>query len=174
MRSKVLIFLFGAFVDSSFAWAACAPSRQFCEALPNRSNPNAVIFLGVVKEIVPAPPLMLPTLAPGNPSSGVAPQARRRAGDRVTEPPMRYPVVRLQVVEAFSGVELGDFAVRLTSDHFLNGEPMQVLDMHAGEKHRFARKSMKSASSPPSAWRPPPTQSSPPRPSLSRAFLSSN
>ncbi|MDQ6758952.1 MAG: carboxypeptidase-like regulatory domain-containing protein [Acidobacteriota bacterium] len=133
MRSKVLLFLFGAFVDSGFACASCAPSRPFCEALTNRSNPNAAIFLGIVKEIVPAPPLVLPPLAPGDPSSGVAPQARRRAGDRVTEPPRRYPVVRLQVLEAFSGVELGDFAVRLTSDHFLNGEPMQVLDMHAGE-----------------------------------------
>jgi len=133
MRSKVLTFLLGAFVDSAFAWADCAPSRPFCEALPNRSNPNTAIFLGIVKEIVPPPPLMLPVPAPGNPSSGVAPQARHRAGDRVPEPPMRYPVVRLQVVEAFSGVELGDFAVRLTSDHFLNGEPAQVLDMHAGE-----------------------------------------
>jgi hypothetical protein len=46
---------------------------------------------------------------------------------------MRYPVVLLQVVEAFSGAELGDFPVRLTSDHFVNGEPMQVFDMHPGE-----------------------------------------
>ena len=60
-------------------------------------------------------------------------QVRRRAGDRVFQPPMRYPLVRLQVVEAFSGTELGDFAVRLTSDHFLNGQPMQVPDMHPGE-----------------------------------------
>jgi hypothetical protein len=132
MRSKVLLLLFAAFVDSRFALAACAPSRPFCEALPDRSNPNAAIFLGLVKETVPAPHLVLPA-APGNLSSGVALQARRRAGDRVIEPPMRYPVVRLQILEAFSGAELGDFAVRLTSDHFLNGEPMQVLDMHPGE-----------------------------------------
>jgi len=81
--------------------------------------------------MVPAPPQVLPP--PGNSSSGVAPQGRRRAGDRVLQPPMRYPVVRLQVLEAFSGAELGDFAVRLTSDLFLNGEPRHVLDMHPGE-----------------------------------------
>ena len=46
---------------------------------------------------------------------------------------MRYPAVRLQVIEAFSGAELGDFTVRLTSDLFLNGEPSRVLDMHPGE-----------------------------------------
>jgi hypothetical protein len=132
MRSKVLFLLFAAFVDSRFASAACAPRRPFCETLPDRSNPNAAIFLGLVKEAVPAPPLM-PPAAIGDLSSGVAPQARRGAGYTVTEPPMRYPIVRLQVLEAFSGAELGDFVVRLTSDHFLNGEPMQVLDMHPGE-----------------------------------------
>jgi hypothetical protein len=131
MRSKVLLLLFAAFVDSRFASAECAPRLPFCEALPDRSNPNRAIFLGLVKETVPAPPLMLPP--PGNSSSGAAPQGRLRAGDRVFQPPMRYPVVRLQVVEAFSGAELGDFAVRLTSDHFVGGEPMQVLDMHPGE-----------------------------------------
>jgi hypothetical protein len=132
MRSKVLLLLFAAFVDSRFVAAACVPIRPFCEKLPDRTNPNAAIFLGLVKEMVPAPPRVLPPAASGNLSSGVA-QNRRRAGDPVIEPPMRYPVVRLQVLEAFSGVELGDFAVRLTSDHFLNGEPRQVLDMHPGE-----------------------------------------
>ena len=83
--------------------------------------------------MIPAPPLVLPLPAPENVSSGVAPEARRRKGDRVFEPPKRYPVVSLQVLEAFSGAELGDFAVRLTSDHFLNGEPRQVPDMHRGE-----------------------------------------
>jgi hypothetical protein len=82
---------------------------------------------------VEAPPLTLPPPAPRDPSSDVTPQTGRRAGDRVTEPPMRYPVVRLQVLEAFSGIELGDFAVRLTSDHFVNGEPVQVLPLRAGE-----------------------------------------
>jgi hypothetical protein len=28
---------------------------------------------------------------------------------------------------------LGEFAVRLTSDHFIDGQPMQVPDMHQGE-----------------------------------------
>jgi hypothetical protein len=93
---------------------------------------ECAIFLGLVKETVPAPPLVLPPAAPGSLSSGLA-DGRRRAGDRAIEPPMRYPVVLLQVVEAFSGAQFGDIAVRLTSDHFLNGEPMQVLDMHPGE-----------------------------------------
>jgi hypothetical protein len=132
MRSKVLLLLFAAFVDSRFAAADCAPTRPFCEALPDRSNPNAAIFLGLVKETVPAPTLVLPPAAPGSLSSGVA-QAKRRAGDRVIEPPKRYPVVRMQVLEAFSRAELGDFAMRLTSDNFLNAEPMHVLDMHPGE-----------------------------------------
>src|SRR5262245_32578214 len=122
MRSKVLLLLFAAFVDSRLASAACAPRRPFCEALPDRSNPNAAGFLGLVREMVPVPPLAPPPAASGD-------LARRRAGDPVVEPPKRYPVARLQVLEAFSGAELGDFLVRLTSDHFLNGEPMQVLDM---------------------------------------------
>lgn len=132
MRSKLLLLLFVAFLDFRFASASCVPRLPFCEALPDRSNPNAAIFLGVVKETVPAPPLALPPAAPGNSSSGLAP-ARRRAGDRVIEAPKRYPVARLQVLEVFSAPELGDFAVRLTSDHFVNGEPMQVLDMNPGE-----------------------------------------
>lgn len=132
MRSKVLLLLFAAFVDSRFLAAECVPIRPFCEKLPDRTNPNAAIFLGLVKEKVPAPPQVLPPAASGNLSSGVA-QNRRRAGDPVIEAPMRYPVVHLQVLEAFSGAELGDFAVRLTSDHFVGGEPMQVLDMHLGE-----------------------------------------
>src|SRR5215475_14083397 len=118
MRSKLLLLLFAAFVDSNFAAAACAPTRPFCEALPDRSDPNAAIFLGLVKETVPAPPLVLPPTPPGSLSSGVA-NARRRAGDRAIEPPKRYPVVGMQVLEAFSGPELGDFAVRLTSDNFV-------------------------------------------------------
>ena len=133
MRRKLLLLLFAAFVDSRFASAECAYKRPFCEALPDRSNPNRAIFLGLVKEVVPPPPLAPPPSAPGNVSSGISPEGRRRAGDRIMEPPKRYPVVRLQVLEAFSGAELGDFAVRLTSDHFLNGEPMQVLGMHPGE-----------------------------------------
>jgi hypothetical protein len=133
MRGKLLLLLLVAFVNSRFASASCAPSRAFCESLPERSNPNGAIFLGLVRETVPAPPLVLPPPAPGNVSSGIAPEARRRAGDRVIEPPKRYPVVRLQVLEAFSGAELGDLPVRLTSDHFVDGEPMQVLDMHPGE-----------------------------------------
>jgi len=133
MRRKVLLLIFFAFVDSRSASATCAPGRPFCEALPDHTNPNAVTFLGLVKETVPAPALVLPPAASGDLSSGVAPQARRSAGDRVTETPRRYPLVRLQVLEAFSGVESGDFTVRLTSDHFLDGEPMQVLDMHPGE-----------------------------------------
>lgn len=133
MPSKVLLLLVAVFVDSRFASASCLRSGPFCEALPDRSNPNTAIFLGLVKETVPAPPLVLPSAAPGNSSSVAAPQARRRAGDRLIDPPMRYPVVRLQVLEAFSGAELGDFAVRLTSDVFYAGEPMQVLDMHPGE-----------------------------------------
>jgi hypothetical protein len=133
MRGKALLLLVAACVNSRSASASCAPSRAFCEALPERSNPNGAIFLGLVKEMVAAPPLLLPPHAPGNVSSGIAPEARHHAGDRVIEPPRRYPVVRLQVLETFSGAELGDFAVRLTSDHFLDGEPMQVLDMHPGE-----------------------------------------
>lgn len=102
MRGKVLLLLVAACVNSRFASAACAPSRAFCEALPERSNPNGAIFLGLVKEIVPAPPLVLPPAGGlGNSSSGVA-QGRRRAGDRIIEPPIRYPVVRLQVQETFS------------------------------------------------------------------------
>ena len=64
MRSKLLLLLFAAFVDSNFAAAACAPTRPFCEALPDRSDPNAAIFLGLVKETVPAPPLVLPPTRP--------------------------------------------------------------------------------------------------------------
>jgi hypothetical protein len=133
MRSKVLLLLFAALIDSHIASAVYVPTRPFCEALPDRSNPNAAIFLGLVKETIPAPPVVLPPPGPRDSSSDVTPQGRRRAGDRAVESPMRYPVVRLQVVEAFSGIELGDFAVRLTSDHFLGGEPTQVLPMHAGE-----------------------------------------
>src|SRR5450759_3283751 len=132
MRAELLCLLFAAFVNLPFASAACAPRRAFCEALPDRSNPNVAIFLGVVREMVSPPSLVLPPPAAGNVSSGVA-EARRRAGGRVVEPPRRYPVASLQVLEAFSGAALGDFAVRLTSDHFLNGEPRQVLDMHPGE-----------------------------------------
>jgi hypothetical protein len=133
MRSKLLLLVFAAFVSSRSASAMCAIKRPFCEALPDRSNPNVAIFLGLVKKMVPAPPLVLPPPAPGNVSSGTAPEARRRVKDRVIEAPRRYPIVRLQIVETFSGAELGDFEVRLTSDHFLNGEPRQVLDMHPGE-----------------------------------------
>jgi hypothetical protein len=89
-------------------------SRLFCEALPDRSNSNAAIFLGPVKETVPTPPLVLPPAAPGSLSSGLA-EGRRRAGDRTIEPPMRYPVVLLQVVEGFSGAQFGDIAVRLAT-----------------------------------------------------------
>lgn len=133
MRGKLFFLLFAAFVNSRIASAACAPSRALCEALPDRSNSNLAIFLGLAKEMIPAPPLVLPPPAPGNGSSGIAPEGRRRAGDRVIEPPRRYPVARLQVLEAFSGAELGDFEMRLTSDHFLDGEPRQVPDMHPGE-----------------------------------------
>ncbi len=129
----MILLLLAAFFDSRFASAACGPTRPFCEALPDRSNPNEAIFLALVKETVPAPPLVLPRAALENVPSGVASASRRRAGDSAVEPPLRYPVVHLQVVEAFAGAELGDFAVRLTSDHFLNGEPMQVPDMHPGE-----------------------------------------
>jgi hypothetical protein len=132
MRSKVLLLLFAAFVDSRFAAAACVPIRPFCEALPDRSNTNVAIFLGLVIETVPAPPLVLPPAAPRSSSSGVT-QAKRRAGDPVVEPPKRYPIVRLQVQEAFSGATFGKFELRLTSDHFYAGEPMQVLDMHPSE-----------------------------------------
>lgn len=132
MQRKVSLLLFAIFVYSRFASAACAPIHSFCEALPDRFHANAAIFLGLVKETVQASPLVLPLSPPGSLSSGVA-QARRRAGDRVIEPPKRYPVVRMQVLEAFSGPWSSDFDVRLTSDHFVNGEPMQVLDMHPGE-----------------------------------------
>jgi hypothetical protein len=132
MRGKVLLLLVATCVNSRFAAAMCAPKRAFCEALPV-PNPNGAIFVGLVKEIVPAPPLVLPPAALGNSSSDVA-QGRRRAGDRIIEPPpMRYSVVRLQVQETFSPAAFGDFSVRLTSDHFVNGEPMQVPDMHPGE-----------------------------------------
>jgi hypothetical protein len=100
MRSKLLVLLFAAFVNAPFASAQCVPKRPFCEALPDHANPNAAVFLGSVKEVAPAPPLVLPPTAPGNSSPGVA-QARRRAGDRVVEPPMRYPVVRLEVLDVF-------------------------------------------------------------------------
>src|SRR5262245_28492287 len=77
MRSKLILLLFAAFVDCRLALAECALKRPFCEALPDRSNPNAAIFLGLVKEIAPAPPLVLPLAAPGNSSPAVA-QGRRR------------------------------------------------------------------------------------------------
>jgi hypothetical protein len=39
---------------------------------------------------------------------------------------LRETVVLLQVLEAVSGARFGDFAARLTSDHFLNAEPMPI------------------------------------------------
>src|SRR5262245_15841348 len=127
MRGKALLLLFAVLVDSRLASAACAPKRPFCEALPDRSNRNAAVFLGLVREMVPAPPPALPPAGSGD-------LARRRAGDGAVEPPKRYPAARLQVLEAFSGGESSDLTVRLTSDHFLNGEPMQVPDMHPGDE----------------------------------------
>src|SRR5215472_16559340 len=119
MRSKLLLLLFAFVVDAPFAFALCAPKRPFCEALPDRSNPNAAIFVGLVEEIVTAPALVLPRAAPGNSSSDVA-QGRL--------PSRRYPVVRLQVQETFSWAASGDFSMRLTSDVFVDGEPMHVPD----------------------------------------------
>jgi hypothetical protein len=134
MQRRELIWLLAAGLLCSRAVSAtCAISHPFCEVLPDRSNPNAAIFLGLVKEVLPPPPLVIPSPAPANPSSGLAPQSKRRAGDPVPEPPMRYPVARLQVLEAFSGTELGDFEVRLTSDHFLDGVPQQVPAIQQGE-----------------------------------------
>src|SRR5215471_17318024 len=121
MRSKVLLLLFAAFVCHP-ASATCAPRLPFCEALPDRSNPNRAIFVGLINETIPAPP-QGPRAVP-NTSSSAAPQGRQVAGSRPIEPSMHYPTVRLRVVEAFSGVALGDFSVRLTSDLFGNDEPL--------------------------------------------------
>jgi hypothetical protein len=133
LMQKALICLLAGLLSSRAASAACAVSHRFCEALPERSNPNAAIFLGLVKEVLPPPPLLIPSPPPGNPSPGLAPASRRRASEPIPELPIRYPVVRLQVIEAFVGVEPRDFEARLTSDHFLDGVPQQAPAMRPGE-----------------------------------------
>jgi len=133
MQQRALICLLAAgCMSAHMAHAECAARRPFCEALPDRSNPNAAIFVGVVKEVLPPPPAVIAS-SPGNASPGIAPTGRRLTGDPVPQISKCYPVVRLQVIEVFSGVNLGDFEVRLTSDHFLGCVPRQVPAMGLGE-----------------------------------------
>ena len=107
MRRKALLPLIAALVNCRFAQASCSLSRPFCESLPDRSNTRVAIFLGVVKARLAPPPAGPPRSA----SFGEAPRNRGRAGDPIVESPRRYPVVRLQVLEAFSGAEPGEIIV---------------------------------------------------------------
>jgi hypothetical protein len=39
---------------------------------------------------------------------------------------LKYPTIRFEILESFVGAQPGEFELRMTSDHFLDGIPQQV------------------------------------------------
>lgn len=113
--------------------AQCAPgATSFCQNLPDGANKNSAIFLGIVKQVVIPTRTLPPPLLKNQPSGAVA-QARPRVGDPIPSIERKYPTARFQVLESFVGAEPGEFEVRMTSDHFINGIPQQVPPFAEGE-----------------------------------------
>jgi hypothetical protein len=118
-----------------FPWpasAAYAPGTptSFCQSLPDSDRKDSAIFLGIVRQVVT--PERRPPPAGGQPVG--APQSgRRRVGDPPSTVEMRYPTARFQVLENFVGVESGEFEVRMSSHHFVDGIPQQVPPFAVGE-----------------------------------------
>jgi hypothetical protein len=79
------------------------------------------------------PTLTLAPLPAANQPPGGSAQARRRAGDPLPTIEKKYPTARFQVLENFLGAELGEFEVRMTSDHFLGDIPQQTPAFADGE-----------------------------------------
>ena len=116
-----------------WAYGVCASGATFfCQKLPNRADKNSAIFLGIVKHVV-MPTHVFPPPHPENQPPGAAAQARPRAGDPMPTIEKNYPTARFQVLENFLGAESGEFDVRMTSDHFVNGIPQQVPAFADGE-----------------------------------------
>jgi len=100
--------------------------------LPDRSDTNSVIFRGIVKQVTAPSPALPPPSGQRGPRSGLA-SGRLRTGDPIPRTEFRYPTARFQILESFLGPGAGDFEVRLTSDHFLDGIPQDVPAFHEGE-----------------------------------------
>jgi hypothetical protein len=117
----------------SAMYAACAPgASSFCQKLPDSNNKNSAIFLGIVKQVI-APTPTLPLLPSRNEPADAVSQARRRVGDPLPTIERKYPSARFQVLENFLGAGLGEFEVRMTSDHFIGSIPQQTPAFADGE-----------------------------------------
>jgi hypothetical protein len=135
IRLRVICWItFAAVILSpSAASAACAPgATSFCQKLPDSTNKNSAIFLGIVKQVV-MPKRTLPPLPSGNQPSGASAQARRQVGEPLPTIEKKYPTARFQVLENYLGAGLGEFEVRMTSDHFIGDIPQQTPAFAYGE-----------------------------------------
>lgn len=132
MRSLVhVVWLAAAILFPRPAAPSCIGTTTFCEKLPERSDRNTVVFVGVVKQLFPPP--SSGALPARDQSPSVPAQNRVRSGGPVPLVEKRHPSVRLQVIESFLDSQPDELVVRITSDLFVDGVPVAGPPFQQGE-----------------------------------------
>ena len=121
-----------------FPWRASATyapgPTSFCQELPDRASTTSAVFLGIVRQVVmPTRTIPTPPSQPNQSGIGIAKQGRLLAGGQAPETELKYPTARFEVLENFVGAQAGEFELRMSSDHFLDGIPQQVPPFIEGE-----------------------------------------
>lgn len=124
------IFVIAIVTAILFPWRASAiyalGPTSFCQELPDRASKNSAVFLGFVRQVVMPTRTVPPPPSQPNQVPDIAKKGRLRVGDPVSVAELKYPTIRFEILESFVGAQPGEFELRMTSDHFLDGIPQQV------------------------------------------------